>query len=125
MSTLFSPPLHNVEMNALFLAALRAQGGAEPTLRTGPVPATFQGVWDSARAAPGDDPKARSVVGLLARVLAAVIECRPQVIPRLFPGGSLELSDEKIKAAFGRLGGAVPDDIRFFFFVDGLDEYTG
>ncbi|RYP86570.1 hypothetical protein DL770_004869 [Monosporascus sp. CRB-9-2] len=79
----------------------------------------------------------KSQIGLLRSLLHDILSRRSDLCHVLFPdvcrsilsgklrGQSLELTHAEIKSAFSKLMSLLPKDVRIFFFVDGLDEYSG
>ncbi|KAK1764207.1 hypothetical protein QBC33DRAFT_201658 [Phialemonium atrogriseum] len=82
-------------------------------------------------------PVQKSQTGLLRSLLFYFLSCRPEMCPVLFPDvcrsilagkiltPTVELDHLEIRVAFSRLVDSIPKDVRLFFFVDGLDEYSG
>lgn len=82
-------------------------------------------------------PVQKSQTGLLRSLLFYFLSRRPEMCPVLFPDvcrsilagkiltPTVELDHLEIRVAFSRLIDSIPKDVRLFFFVDGLDEYSG
>lgn len=80
----------------------------------------------------------KSQFGLLRSLLLHVLNARPDLCLNLFPDlcrsllsgkivspTSLQLTHAEVRNAFATLISSVPEDVKIFFFIDGLDEYVG
>lgn len=79
----------------------------------------------------------KSQTGLLRSLLLGVLSRRPDLCVALFPdisrsilsghtqGHALDLTHAELRSGLSRLIHSVPKDVTLFFFIDGLDEYSG
>ena len=78
----------------------------------------------------------KSQPGLLRSLLLGVLAQRPDMVPIIFPDvsrsilanqlvGRIDLSYIELKKAFITLVNSVPNGLKIFFMVDGIDEYEG